>query len=110
VARAEAGERRAQATLEQVGEYLGIGNIISGLGIPHAVVSGRIVEGWKFLRDPLHKAVERTMAGRLTKWEVEAGGGARSRARLRARSCKRPASDHARVAEAFDRVKDFLVR
>nr|MBA3442525.1 ROK family protein [Pyrinomonadaceae bacterium] len=33
VARAEAGERRAQATLEGVGEYLGIGiaNVISGL-------------------------------------------------------------------------------
>lgn len=75
VARAEAGERRAQATLESTGEYLGIGigNLISGLGVTRVVVSGRIVYGWKFLADSLRQAVRRTMAGRLTRWSVEAG-------------------------------------
>nr|MBA3442285.1 ROK family protein [Pyrinomonadaceae bacterium] len=74
-ARAEAGERRAQSTLERVGEYLGIGigNLITGLGVSRVVVSGRIVYGWRFLRAPLHEAVRRTMAGRLTQWSVEAG-------------------------------------
>jgi predicted NBD/HSP70 family sugar kinase len=37
--RAEAGERRAQTTLQRIGEYLGIGigNLISGLGVPRVV-------------------------------------------------------------------------
>jgi predicted NBD/HSP70 family sugar kinase len=75
VARAEAGERRAQSTLEQVGEYLGvgIGNVITGVGIPRVIVSGRIVEGWKFISEPLQRAVERTMAGRLMDWTIAAG-------------------------------------
>jgi predicted NBD/HSP70 family sugar kinase len=65
VARAEAGETRAQATLERIDDYLGIGigNIISGLGIARIVVSGRIVFGWKFIKKPLHQAVARTMVG-----------------------------------------------
>jgi predicted NBD/HSP70 family sugar kinase/plasmid maintenance system antidote protein VapI len=75
VARAEAGERRAQATLEQIGEYLGIGiaNVITGLGIGRVIVSGRVVYGWKFIKEPLRAAVARTMAGRLTNWSVQAG-------------------------------------
>jgi predicted NBD/HSP70 family sugar kinase/plasmid maintenance system antidote protein VapI len=75
VARAEAGEKRAQATLERVGDYLGIGigNIISGLGVARIVVSGRIVFGWKFVKQPLHKAVARTMVGRLANWVIESG-------------------------------------
>jgi predicted NBD/HSP70 family sugar kinase len=75
VARAEAGETRAQATLERIGDYLGIGigNIISGLGIPRIVVSGRIVFGWKFIKKPLHQAVARTMVGRLATWSIESG-------------------------------------
>lgn len=75
VARAEAGERRAQATLEQTGEYLGIGiaNVITGLGVGRVVVSGRIVLGWRFIKDPLRAAVARTMAGKLTSWSVQAG-------------------------------------
>ncbi|GAC1446563.1 MAG: xylose repressor [Pyrinomonadaceae bacterium] len=75
VARAEAGERRAQATLEQVGEYLGIGisNVITGLGIRRVVVSGRVAYGWEFIKEPLRAAVARTMAGRLMNWSVEAG-------------------------------------
>ena len=73
VARAEAGERRAQAALERMGEYLGIGigNMISGLGVARVVVGGRVVAGWQFIKEPLHEAVTRTMAGRLARWSVE---------------------------------------
>jgi predicted NBD/HSP70 family sugar kinase len=75
VARARSGERRAQATLEQVGHYLGIGvaNVMSGLGVSRVVVSGRVVHGWKFMRDTLQSAVGRSMAGRLAQWSVVAG-------------------------------------
>lgn len=75
VARAESGERRAQATLEQVGEYLGIGisNVITGLGIGRVVVSGRVAFAWSYIKEPLHAAVARTMAGRLVNWSVQAG-------------------------------------
>jgi predicted NBD/HSP70 family sugar kinase len=74
VARAEAGEKRAQVTLERIGNYLGIGvsNII-GLGVAHVVVSGRLVFGWKFIEKPLHEAVARTMVGRLATWSIESG-------------------------------------
>ncbi|HVQ38397.1 MAG TPA: ROK family protein [Pyrinomonadaceae bacterium] len=75
VAKAEAGETRARVTLERIGDYLGIGigNIISGLGIPRIVVSGRIVFGWRFIEDSLRDAVARTMVGRLATWSIEAG-------------------------------------
>jgi predicted NBD/HSP70 family sugar kinase len=75
VARAEAGERRAQVVLERTGDYLGIGigNIISGLGIARIVVSGRMVFGWKFIEKSLHEAVARTMVGRLRTWFIESG-------------------------------------
>lgn len=73
--RAEAGERRAQATLENIGEHLGIGigNVIGGVGIARVVVSGRIVHGWRFIEAPLREAVSRTMAGRLAPWSVHPG-------------------------------------
>ncbi len=75
VARAQAGERRAQATLEQVGNYLGIGiaNVMSGLGMSRVVVSGRMVHGWKFINETLQSAVKRSMAGRQAQWSVVAG-------------------------------------
>jgi len=75
VARAESGELRAQRTLERVGEYLGIGigNVIMGLGVPRVIVSGRVVYGWKFIREPLHNAVAQSMASRLAGWSVEPG-------------------------------------
>jgi predicted NBD/HSP70 family sugar kinase len=75
VARAEAGESRAQSTLERVGEYLGIGisNVITGVGVSQVVVSGRVVLGWKFVQKSLQEAVARTMAGRLSHWSVEPG-------------------------------------
>ncbi len=67
VALAEAGELRAQATLEQIGEYLGIGisSVIAGLGVSRVVVSGRIVHGWKFVQKSLREAVAGTMGGAL---------------------------------------------
>jgi predicted NBD/HSP70 family sugar kinase len=75
VARAEAGERRARAALAQTGRNLGIGigNVITGLGVSQVVVSGRIVHGWKFLQKSIEDAVAGTMAGRLSNWSVERG-------------------------------------
>ncbi|MFL6337352.1 MAG: ROK family protein [Pyrinomonadaceae bacterium] len=75
VARAEGGELRAQRTLERVGEYLGIGigNVIMGLGVTRVIVSGRLVYGWKFMREQIHNAVAQSMAGRLHGWSVEPG-------------------------------------
>ncbi|PYS77107.1 MAG: hypothetical protein DMF66_11125 [Acidobacteria bacterium] len=75
MARAEAGEARARATLARVGGYLGIGiaNLISGLGVSRVVVSGRLVHGWKFISGPLHEAIGRSMAGRLAEWTVVPG-------------------------------------
>jgi predicted NBD/HSP70 family sugar kinase len=75
VARAAAGEVRARSTLERTGEYLGvgIGNVISGLGVARVVLSGRVAYGWKFIEAPLKEAVARTMAGRLSSWSVEPG-------------------------------------
>ena len=75
VGRAEAGEVRAQRTLERIGEYLGIGiaNVIAGLGVPQVILGGRIVFGWKFIRDPLYSAVRQSMTGRITGWTVEPG-------------------------------------
>lgn len=42
VARAKAGERRARSALSRVGGYLGvgIGNVMTGLGLSRVVVSG----------------------------------------------------------------------
>lgn len=75
VARAEAGELRARATLERVGTYLGIGigNVISGLGVARVVLGGRIVEGWKFIAEPARAAAEQSMAGRLAGLSIEPG-------------------------------------
>jgi predicted NBD/HSP70 family sugar kinase len=75
VARAEAGELRAQRTLERIGEYLGIGirNLIIGLGIPRVIVSGRVVYGWKFIQEPLRNAASQGIAGKIPGWSIEHG-------------------------------------
>lgn len=75
VGRAEAGELRAQRTLERIGEYLGVGiaNVIMGIGVAHVIVSGRVVYGWKFIREPLLAAVRQSMAGKIAGCSVEAG-------------------------------------
>jgi predicted NBD/HSP70 family sugar kinase len=75
VARANAGERRAQVTLERVGTHLGIGigNVICGLGVPHVVLSGDLVHGWKFIEAPARAAIARSLGGRLSSWSLGAG-------------------------------------
>jgi predicted NBD/HSP70 family sugar kinase len=75
VERADAGEMRAQRTLERIGEYLGIGigNVIMGLGVPRVIVSGRLVYAWRYIQEPLRKAIDQGMAGKLSGWSVEAG-------------------------------------
>lgn len=75
VERAEAGEIRAQRTLEKLGEYLGIGigNVITGLGVPHIILSGRLVYGWKYIKEPLFEALGKSMAGKLADWTIECG-------------------------------------
>ena len=75
VARAMAGERRAQVTLERVGTHLGIGigNVICGLGVPNIVLSGELVHGWKFIEASARAAIAMSMAGRLSSWSLEPG-------------------------------------
>lgn len=75
VSKAENGEIRAQRTLEKVGDYLGIGiaNVIMGIGIPRVIISGRLVYGWKFIKEPLYEAINRSIVGKLEGWSVEAG-------------------------------------
>jgi predicted NBD/HSP70 family sugar kinase len=75
VARANAGERRAQVTLERAGTHLGIGigNVICGLGVPHVVLSGDLVHGWKFIEAPARAAIARSLCGRLSEWSLVAG-------------------------------------
>lgn len=75
VTRANAGERRAQTTLDRVGTHLGIGiaNVICGLGVPNVVLSGDLVHGWKFIEAPAHAAIARSLCGRLSRWSLVAG-------------------------------------
>ncbi len=75
VVRAENGEIRAQRSLEKIGDYLGIGiaNVVMGGGIPHVIVSGRLVYGWKFIEKPLREAVNRSIVGSMDGWTIEAG-------------------------------------
>lgn len=75
VARANAGERRAQVTLDRVGTHLGIGigNVICGLGVPNVVLSGELVHGWKFIEAPARAAIARSLCGRLSNWALTAG-------------------------------------
>lgn len=75
VARAESGEIRARRTLEKIGEYLGIGiaNAIMGIGVQQVIVSGRLVYGWKFIKEPLRDAIKRSIVGKTSDWTVECG-------------------------------------
>jgi predicted NBD/HSP70 family sugar kinase len=75
VAKAENGEIRSRKTLEMIGDYLGIGiaNVIMGVGIPRVIVSGRLVYGWNFIKEPLYNAISRSIVGRIEGWSVEAG-------------------------------------
>lgn len=75
VSKAENGEVRSRRTLEKIGDYLGIGiaNVIMGVGIPRVIISGRLVYGWKFIKDPMNEAIRRSIIGKLEGWSVEAG-------------------------------------
>lgn len=75
VAKADVGDVRSRRTLEKIGDYLGIGiaNVIMGTGIPHVIISGRLVYGWKFIEEPLVEAIKRSIVGQLDGWSVEAG-------------------------------------
>ena len=75
VAKAMAGERRAQVTLERVGTHLGIGigNVICGLGVPQVVISGELVHGWRFIEASARAAIAMSLAGRLSRWSLEPG-------------------------------------
>lgn len=75
VSKAENGEIRARRTLEKIGDYLGIGiaNVIMGVGIPHVIISGRLVYGWKFIKQPMHQAIERSIVGKIEGWTIEKG-------------------------------------
>lgn len=75
VNKAANGDIRAKSTLAKIGDYLGIGiaNVIMGVGIPRVIISGRLVYGWQFIREPLNEAVERSIVGKLDGWSVEAG-------------------------------------
>jgi predicted NBD/HSP70 family sugar kinase len=75
VSKAENGDNRARRTLEKIGDYLGIGiaNVIMGTGIPKIIISGRLVHGWKFIKQPMDDAIKRSIVGRIEGWSVEAG-------------------------------------
>ena len=75
VLRAEGGDVRAHRALQRVGAYLGIGisNVILALGVPDIVVTGPILDGWRFIREPLREAMAKSLPGRLARWSVEAG-------------------------------------
>ncbi|MGB7068708.1 MAG: ROK family transcriptional regulator [Pyrinomonadaceae bacterium] len=75
VSKAENGDNRSRRTLEKIGDYLGIGiaNVIMGVGMPRVIVSGRLVLGWKFIKEPLYEAVEKSIVGRFGGWSVEPG-------------------------------------
>lgn len=80
VSKAENGDNRSRRTLEKIGDYLGIGiaNVIMGTGIPKVVISGRIVHGWRFIKQPMHEAIKRSIVGRIEGWTIEAGSPAGS--------------------------------
>ncbi len=75
VSKAENGDNRSRRTLEKIGDYLGIGiaNVIMGVGIPRVIISGRLVYGWNFIREPMQEAIRRSIIGRFDGWSVEAG-------------------------------------
>lgn len=75
VSKAENGEIRAQRTLEKIGDYLGIGiaNVIMGVGITRVIISGRLVYGWSYIKEPLFEAINRSIIGKVEGWSIEKG-------------------------------------
>ncbi len=75
VSKAENGDNRSRRTLEKIGDHLGIGiaNVIMGMGIVRVIISGRLVHGWKFIKQPMNEAIRRSIIGNVAGWSVEAG-------------------------------------
>lgn len=75
VSKAGNGDTRSRRTLEKIGDYLGIGvaNVIMGVGIPRVIISGRLVYGWEFIKEPLNDAIRRSIVGKTDGWSVEPG-------------------------------------
>lgn len=75
VSKAENGDNRSRRTLEKIGDFLGIGiaNVIMGIGVPRVIISGRLVYGWKYIKEPLYEAIGRSIVGKFQGWSVEAG-------------------------------------
>ncbi len=75
VSKAENGDNRSRRTLEKIGDYLGIGiaNVIMGIGLPRVILSGRLVYGWNYIREPLNEAIRRSIVGKTQGWSVEPG-------------------------------------
>jgi glucokinase len=75
VSKAENGDIRSRRTLEKIGDHLGLGiaNVIMGIGIPHVIISGRLVNGWEFIREPMLASVNRSVVGRLGEFSIEPG-------------------------------------
>jgi predicted NBD/HSP70 family sugar kinase len=80
VTKANNGDNRAKATLEKIGDYLGIGiaNVIMGTGIARVIISGRLVYGWDLIEKPVNDAIKRSIIGNVDGWSVEAGSPAGS--------------------------------
>ncbi len=75
VSKAENGDIRAKRSLEKIGDYLGIGiaNVIMGVGIPHVIISGRLVYGWNSIKQPMFQAIKRSIVGKIEGWKIEQG-------------------------------------
>lgn len=75
VSKAENGDIRSRRTLEKIGDHVGLGiaNVIMGIGIPHVVISGRLVNGWEFIREPMMASIGRSVVGRLEDLLIEPG-------------------------------------
>lgn len=75
VARAQGGETRARRTLEKIGHYLGIGiaNVIMGIGVSQVIVSGRLVYGWTYIKEPLRDSIKKSIVGKTADWTVVCG-------------------------------------
>ncbi len=75
VSKAENGDIRSRRTLEKIGDHLGLGiaNVIMGIGVPHVVISGRLVNGWEFIREPMMASIGRSVVGRLDNLLIEPG-------------------------------------
>ena len=44
-----------------------------GIGVSHVIVSGRLVYGWKYLKDPLRESIKKSIVGKTANWTVICG-------------------------------------